>query len=48
MLFQALDGKWLMSVHSHENRNGRHYRIPHLFEIDLSGDWLVVGKIYKP
>lgn len=47
MLFQTLEGKWLMSVHSHENRNGHYHRVPHLFEVDLSGDKLVVGKPYK-
>ena len=44
MLFRALDGSWLMSVHSHKNINGRYIRVPHLFEIDLSGDKLKVGK----
>lgn len=44
MLFRALDGNWLMSVHSHKNVNGRYIRVPHLFEIDLSGDKLKVGK----
>jgi len=48
MLFKTLEGKWLMSIHSHENRNGRHHRIPHLFEVDLTGDKLIVGKLYKP
>jgi beta-xylosidase len=43
MLFQTFEGKWLMSVHSHKNINGRYIRIPHLFEVDLSGDKLVVG-----
>lgn len=47
MLFQTLEGKWLMSVHSHLARNGRYHRVPHLFEIDLSGDKLKVGKILK-
>ena len=47
MLFQTFEGKWLMSVHSHENRNGRYHRIPYLFEVDLSGDKLVVGKRYR-
>lgn len=47
MLFQTLEGKWLMSVHSHKDVNGRYIRIPHLFEVDLSGDKLVVGKIVK-
>ena len=48
MLFQTLEGKWLMSVHSHRSVNGVYIRIPHLFEIDLSGDKLVVGKRYIP
>lgn len=48
MLFQTLEGKWLMSVHSHKEENGRYIRIPHLFEIDLSGDKLVVGNTYTP
>lgn len=46
MLFRTLDGKWLMSVHSHKNVKGRYIRIPHFFEVDLSGDKLVVGKPY--
>ena len=48
MLFQTLDGKWLMSVHSHKDVNGRYIRIPHLFEVDFSRDKLVVGKPYIP
>ncbi len=48
MLFQTLEGKWLMSVHSHRSVNGVYIRIPNLFEIDLSGDKLVVGKRYIP
>ena len=48
MLFRTLEGKLLMSVHSHKSVNGRTIRIPHLFEIDLSGDELVVGKPYTP
>ena len=47
MLFKALDGRWLMSVHSHKSVNGRYIRVPHLFEVDLSGDKLVVGKEVK-
>ena len=45
MLFRTLDGRWLMSVHSHKSVNGRYIRVPHLFEVDLSGDKLVVGKM---
>lgn len=48
MLFQTFDGKWLMSVHSHKEVNGRYVRIPHLFEVDLSGDKLVLGKPFVP
>lgn len=47
MMFQTLNGQWLMSVHSHKSINGHFVRIPHLFEIDLSGDKLVIGKPYK-
>ncbi len=43
MLFQRFDGQWMMSVHSHaHDENGRTVRIPHFFEVDLSGDKLVV------
>ena len=48
MLFQTLDGKWLMSVHSHKEVDGRYIRIPHLFEVDLSGDKLVLGRPFRP
>ena len=48
MLFRTFEGKWLMSVHSHKNVNGRYHRRPRLFEVDLSGDKLVVGNEYKP
>lgn len=48
MLFQTLDGQWLMSVHSHATVNGRTHRVPHLFQADLSGDKLVIGAEYRP
>ncbi|GAB3717570.1 glycoside hydrolase family 43 protein [Spirosoma lituiforme] len=48
MLFYTLDGKLLLSAHSHKSVNGRTVRIPHLFEADLSGDKLVVGRRYVP
>ena len=47
MLFKTLEGIWLMSVHSHKDVNGRYVRIPHLFEVDLGGDRLVVGKMIR-
>jgi hypothetical protein len=48
MLFYTLQGKPLMCIHSHLNVNGRYRRIPHLFEVDLYGDKLIVRKLYKP
>ena len=48
MLFKTLNGKQLMSVHSHKIINGHYIRVPHLFEVDLSGDKLVVGKPFIP
>lgn len=48
MLFQTLEGKDLMVLHSHKSENGRYIRIPHLFEVDLLGDKLVVEKLYQP
>jgi hypothetical protein len=47
MLFRTLTGKQLMCIHSHKNVNGRYLRVPHLFEVDLSGNRLVVGKRYN-
>jgi beta-xylosidase len=48
MLFRTFEGKLLMSVHSHKSVNGRTIRIPHLFEVDDSGDKLVVKDQYHP
>jgi beta-xylosidase len=48
MLFETLNGKLVMAIHSHKNVNGRYRRIPRLFETDLSGDKLVVGKPFVP
>lgn len=48
MLFRTFDGQLLMSVHSHKKVNGRTIRIPHLFEVDDSGDQLIVGALYYP
>ncbi len=48
MLFQSFEGKDLMSVHSHRSINGRYHRVPHLFEMDLSGDKLSVVGPYEP
>jgi len=47
MLFHTFDGKLLMAVHSHrEDKSGRYIRIPQLFEVDDSGDKLVLGAGY--
>jgi hypothetical protein len=48
MLFKTLEGKLLMAIHSHKNLNGRYIRVPRLFEVDLSGDKLVVGRGFTP
>lgn len=42
MLFRTLDGQWKMSVHSHKSVNGHYVRIPCLFDVDLSGERLIV------
>ncbi len=47
MLFRTFEGKDLMSVHSHKEVDGKYVRIPHLFEVDLSGDKLVVKGLLK-
>lgn len=44
MLFRTFEGKLLMSVHSHKSVNGRYIRIPVLFEVDDSGDKIIVSQ----
>jgi len=44
MLFRTFEGKLLMAVHSHKKVESRTIRIPHLFEVDDSGDKIVVGR----
>ena len=48
MLFRTFDGKLLMAAHSHKSIDGKYVRIPHLFEVDDSGDKIVVKGIYHP
>jgi len=48
MLFRTFEGKWLLSLHSHQDNQGDYHRVPHLFEADLSGDKLVIGQPYRP
>ena len=47
MLFRTFEGKLLMSIHSHSSVNGRTVRVPHLFEVDDSGDKIIVKNEYK-
>lgn len=48
MMFQDLSGKWLISVHSTKNlEQGGMERHPHIFDVDLSGDKLVVGEMLQ-
>ncbi len=48
MLFRTFDGTLLMSAHSHKSIDGKYVRIPHLFEVDDSGDKIAVKGIYHP
>lgn len=47
MIFTDFEGRTLLSCHSHRvGENGRYIRVPHLFQIDLSGDKLkVIGLV---
>ena len=47
MMFRTFEGKLLMAIHSHKSVNGRYIRIPHLFEVDDSGDKIKVGKQFS-
>ena len=48
MLFRTFEGQLLVAVHSHRvGENGRYVRIPKLFEVDDSGDKIVLGKAYN-
>jgi hypothetical protein len=42
MLFRTFDSKLMMSIHSHNDVNGRHVCVPHFFEVDDSGDKLKI------
>ena len=44
MLFRTFEGKLLMAGHTHSvGGNGRYIRIPRIFEVDNSGDKLMVN-----
>lgn len=44
MIFTDLQGRTLLSLHSHRNDSGRYIRHPSLWEVDLSGDRLRLGR----
>jgi beta-xylosidase len=44
MLFRDFAGKLLMAIHSHKKVDGRTIRVPHLFEVDDSGDKIILGR----
>lgn len=46
MMFRTFEGKLLMAIHRHQSVNGRTVRIPHLFEVDDTGDKMIVGQPY--
>lgn len=48
MLFKTFEGKTVMAIHSHKKIGEKTIRIPHLFEVDLSADKLVVVKPFVP
>lgn len=49
MLFRTLEGRLMMSVHSHGKKNGHTYRVPHIFPVDDSGDKIkVITREEKP
>lgn len=48
MLFRTFSGRLLMSLHSHAKIGNRTRRIPCLFDVDISGDKLVLGTRYIP
>lgn len=48
MMFYTFEGNLLMSVHSHrEDENRRYIRIPHLFNVDDSGDKIIIKDLRK-
>ena len=47
IVFKTFEGKDVMAVHSHRvDEKGRYIRHPHLFEVDFSGDRLIIGEQY--
>jgi len=48
MIFVDFKGRTLMTCHSHKDINGYYLRIPHFFEVDLSGNSIKVSGPIKP
>lgn len=44
MIFRDFGGRFLLSAHSHKDVSGRYIRRPTLWEVDLSGDSLRIGR----
>lgn len=44
MIFRDFNGRYLISLHSHRSENGRYIRRLVLFEVDMSGDKIKLGK----
>lgn len=43
MIFRDFDGSYKLSLHSHASVNGRYIRRPVFYNVDISGDKLVIG-----
>ncbi len=48
MIFTDFAGRTLLSCHSHKDVDGQYVRVPHFFEVDLSGDKLRVAGLCRP
>ena len=48
MIFQTFEGRWLLCIHSHKGDSQNNERHPVFFDVDFSGDKLVVGGRYIP
>lgn len=48
MLFKSFKGEDLMVLHSHKEVGGRYMRYPRFFQVDLSGERMIITKEFKP
>ena len=44
MIFTDLNGQLILSLHTHKDINGTYIRRPSFWEVDLSGDYIHIGK----